>query len=198
MSKLDTTKYNNMVSNASSSTVISSTVFKAFIDDVKSVIDGNDDLRISHAATNAFDAHGYNPAARVYHSANQSIANTTFTTLAFNSERYDNDGEHDNTTNNSRLTCKTAGKYRITANVQFASNATGYREVFFLVNGTTAIADIIQDANASFATTMSLSTTYELAVNDYVEVRVYQNSGGALNVSAVGNYSPEFMMEKVG
>ena len=37
-------------------------------------------------------------------------------------------------------------------------------------------------------------TLYELAVNDYVELVVYQSSGGALNVVSSGNHSPEFMM----
>jgi len=31
-----------------------------------------------------------------------------------------------------------------------------------------------------------------------VELRVYQNSGAALNVSAVGNDSPEFAMQWLG
>jgi hypothetical protein len=47
--KLDTTKYNNMVANASASTVISSAVFKAFIADVKAVVDANDDLKLNLA-----------------------------------------------------------------------------------------------------------------------------------------------------
>src|SRR5262245_40483526 len=65
------------------------------------------------------------PAARAYHSANQSINSGTNTTLNFDSERFDSDTIHDNVTNNSRLTCKTAGKYLICCNVRWASNATG-------------------------------------------------------------------------
>ena len=41
---------------------------------------------------------------------------------------------------------------------------------------------------------MSISTEYSLAVNDYVELVVYQSSGGALDVNAAANYSPEFGM----
>ena len=55
--------------------------------------------------------------ARAHHSSNQSITNNTFTVLSLNSERWDTDSIHDNSTNNSRLTCNTAGKYIITAGV---------------------------------------------------------------------------------
>lgn len=43
MAKLDSTKYNAQVANAAAQVKISSTVFKAFIADVKTVVDGNDD-----------------------------------------------------------------------------------------------------------------------------------------------------------
>jgi len=42
---------------------------------------------------------------------------------------------------------------------------------------------------------MSISSIYKLAITDYVEVRVYQNSGGNLNINASGNRSPEFAMQ---
>src|SRR4029077_20051578 len=84
-----------------------------------------------------FDAHNM-PAARVFHSANQSITTATETTLAFDSERFDTDTIHDTVTNNSRLTCKHAGVYVIGAHVQFDSGAAGgARYVSIMLNGTT-------------------------------------------------------------
>lgn len=59
------------------------------------------------------------PACRVYNNANISIPNATYTALQFNSEDFDTDNMHDNTTNNTRLTCKTAGIYLITGSVSF-------------------------------------------------------------------------------
>ena len=44
---------------------------------------------------------------------------------------------------------------------------------------------------------MVISTFYDLAVNDYVEVQVHQTSGGALDIDKSNNYTPEFMMVKV-
>lgn len=137
--------------------------------------------------------------ARVYHDANQTVATATYTALALNSERWDNDDIHDPTTDNSRLTCKTAGKYIIVGNVSIAQNATGYRSVGIRLNGTTNIAYFeIPNGHASRATWLSISSVYDLAVNDYVELMVEQGSGGNLLVNSVANFSPEFMIQKIG
>ena len=135
--------------------------------------------------------------ARVYHSVAQATANATLVALAFDSERFDTDGIHDTVTNNSRLTCKTAGKYQITVNLDFASNATGSRRVYLKVNGATFIAGCTAKAEASGAHHFAVSTLWDLAVDNYVEVVVYQSSGGALNVDSGSSYSPEFMMVRV-
>lgn len=138
------------------------------------------------------------PAARVYHSVAQSIATATVTALAFDSERFDNDSIHDVTTNNSRLTCKTAGKYLISGSVTFASNATGFREVYIRINGGVSIALVNSPAISGASTRLHVSTLYALSVGDYVELLVYQDSGGALDVPSAPNYTPEFMMIRVG
>ena len=130
------------------------------------------------------------------HSLNQSIADNTNTALEFNSERSDTDTIHDNAVNNSRLTCKTAGAYLIGGNFAFAASATGMRQISILLNGTTTIA--VQRVPAiSTDTMLSLSTVYGLAVNDYVQLFAYQNSGGALSVNAAASYSPEFYLHKL-
>ncbi len=75
-------------------------------------------------------------SCRAYHNAGQSIPNSVPTALSLNSERWDTDGIHDNVTNNSRLTCKTAGYYSIMAAVDFTSNNTGNRVLYIRLNGT--------------------------------------------------------------
>jgi hypothetical protein len=141
------------------------------------------------------------PQARVYHNAAQSVANATLAALAFNSERFDTDTIHDNATNNSRLTCKTAGLYLITGSLAFNTAATGnVRAAQIRINGATDIAAqyIPPIGGGALATIISVATLYVMAVNDYAQLMVYQDSGGALNVNAAGNYSPEFAMVKVG
>lgn len=145
-----------------------------------------------------FDAHLNNPVARAYHNAVQSIANNTWTALALNSERFDTDAIHDVAINNSRLTCKTAGKYLIIGNARFAFHATGERGIQIYFGGATIIAIDTRPTNPVNAQTMGISTLYDLGVNEYVELRVWQTSGGNLNCDNSANYSPEFMMVRVG
>jgi len=138
--------------------------------------------------------------ARVYHDADQSTATGTQTALAFNSERWDTDGIHDTVTNNSRLTCKTAGKYVISLTVVFEASAAGnYRRLYFKVDNTTyiATATIFPVSGGSVETSPSLAAIYDLNVNQYVEAIVVQDSGGALDVDAVAQISPEFSMQLI-
>lgn len=132
--------------------------------------------------------------ARVYHNADQTLTTGVTTTLNFNSERYDIGNLHDTATNNSRLTIPVSGVYQITANVFFALNATGFRAVNLLLNGTTLIGHTRQQAVAGGAsgTALNISCDYELTAGNYIEVQAFQNSGGNLAVSVLGNFSPEF------
>lgn len=134
--------------------------------------------------------------ARVYHSVDQSLGNAATTVLAFNSELKDTDTIHSNSTNNSRLTCKTDGCYAIGGTVVFAANATGLRQILIRLNGATTIAVQRVPANSSDSI-LSVATHYTLSANDYVELLGYQNSGGSLNVVATAPYFPDFYLQKV-
>ncbi|MBA7707028.1 hypothetical protein ES703_115889 [subsurface metagenome] len=139
----------------------------------------------------------YTEGARVYHNTTQPAPTVTETTLAFNSERYDTDGIHDNAVNNSRLTCKTAGVYVIVAQVRFSVSATGYRIVKIRYNDTTVIGYYkLNVVNASHVT-ISATTIYPLSVDDFVTCTVYQVSGGSLNIEYWPQYTPEFMMQRI-
>lgn len=140
------------------------------------------------------------PSARVYNSAAQTITTGTETTITFNSERYDTDTIHDTGSDTGRLTCKTAGKYLIIANIQWESegSASGFRETKIRLNGTTGIARVLQDgATNSREIAQNPSAIYDLAVNDYVEVRVTHSQGADTDVVANLNMSPEFMMTRI-
>lgn len=145
------------------------------------------------------------PMARVYHNASQAATQEAFTTLAFNSERFDNDVIHDVSTNNSRLTCKTAGKYLIIANVYWSAvqptaEGTTFLRTSLKLNGTTYIASVRHLPPTESSNWGQIVTTlYQLAVNDYIEVLVYPFWVNAnAQIDAVGNYSPEFMMCWIG
>ena len=134
-----------------------------------------------------------------YHNAAQSIQTAVLTYLSFNSEYWDTDAIHDTSTYNNRLTCKTAGAYLIIGQVRWAANATGQRQVnITLSSGRSVIAAQHEHGNsASIATNMSVSCIYPLAVNDYVELAVYQDSGGNLDITATAYWSPNFQMVRI-
>ena len=152
-----------------------------------------------HSGTLALGQYRSVPAARAYHNASQSIPNAALTALALNSERWDTDAMHDNVTSNSRLTVKTAGWYVVTAAVEFAANATGIRQLKLLLNGATPLAVLSQPASTGGNFTRQVVVTaYYFALTDWVEMEVFQDSGGALNVNSAAQYSPELTMVWVG
>ena len=132
------------------------------------------------------------PRCRVYNSANISLTTGVDTALTFNSERYDTDTMHSTAVNTSRITFTTAGTYDIKGHVSFAANATGQRTLLVRVDGATIIAVQKTDATAAGSVEVSVATEYAFTAGQYVELVASQNSGGALNVTAGGNYSPEF------
>lgn len=139
-------------------------------------------------------------SCRVFHNAAQSIANITLVPLAFNSERFDTDTLHDTVTNNTRLTCKTPGRYHVFANLAYAISAVGViRAIHLQINGGNFIAAQYQPpiAGGALTTILGLSTIYDLIVGDYIECVAYQDSGGALNVNSTAAFTPEFGMVRV-
>lgn len=122
-------------------------------------------------------------AARVYASSAQSLAASTDTALTFDTESFDTDTIHDNSTNPTRLTCVTAGKYIIQGQVTFAASATGVRTASIKLNGTTVISSGSEVALTAGTTTTITDTVYDLAVNDYVELIANQTTLGALNAN---------------
>ena len=135
--------------------------------------------------------------ARVYNNAAIEIADSVATALTFNSERWDTAAMHSVSSATNQLVCKVAGTYLIGCNVRWEANASGVRDVGIRLNGSTYITRVYMSAGASINHMQSLSTVYDLAVNDYVEVIVGQNSGGPLDVQSNANYSPEFWIQKL-
>jgi hypothetical protein len=140
---------------------------------------------------------------RVYHNANQNVATSTNVALAFNSERFDTDAFHDTVTNNSRLTVPAGlgGKYLIHATIAWAANAdSNMRTLQLVVNGATYIAIETGPAvsTGSQPTRQTISTVYDMAAGDYVEMVVHQISGVTLAVTTAGNFSPEFGLQRIG
>jgi hypothetical protein len=135
--------------------------------------------------------------ARVYNSANISIATATPTALTFDTETYDGDGFHSLVTNTGRLTIPFDGYYLVGVQARFASNATGYRQVFPRLNGTTAFGGMVVNAVGTNVTDIFFCAPVHLVAGDYLEFLATQTSGGNLNVGAVADFSPVFWIEKL-
>jgi len=101
--------------------------------------------------------------------------------------------------NPSRLTFDVGGLIEFDAHLCFAPDATGERGIRFIVDGATVIAQKLVDARgASDDTYLDLSTQRQIDPGSYVEVEVYQDSGGNLNVQGGGSYVPAFCGSAVG
>jgi hypothetical protein len=131
--------------------------------------------------------------AYVTNSTNTTVANNTLTTLAFNQETYDTNAYHDNSTNNSRLTAPAgkAGYYLVTAGGQWDVNSSGRREMYVHKNGVYAGGQEVTASSVAYPTHSPSFPVY-LAEGDYLEVKLYQSSGG--NVIVYGqNFQASYL-----
>lgn len=130
------------------------------------------------AALNTMRAKTYLSAATT------SISNTTETSISWTAEAFDVGNLHDLLTNPTRFTVPTGGDglYFVGAQAQFAASATGIRSVRIFVNGS-----LVAQHDSTAGTTASLSfqatALLSLVAADYVEIKVYQSSGGALDLN---------------
>lgn len=108
--------------------------------------------------------------------------------LQFDTEITDTYNGHSTSTNNSRYTAQVAGWYWIRSAVCWSPNATGNRVMALYVNGAMVpYAQTQQPASSATNFTITeVSSNIPLALGDYVEAWVGQNSGGALAIVAAG------------
>lgn len=123
-----------------------------------------------------------NTQARVYKSANQTIATGTLTILTFDSEDYDTDTLHDTVTNNSRITIALTGKYFVFGLGQWVAGAGTLRQNLFLLNGSGHFSDVKAVVGAGAGTDNVTSFIDNFNAGDYLELQVLQDSGGNLDV----------------
>ena len=137
--------------------------------------------------------------ARVTKSASQSLTSGTWTIVSFNTEQFDVDNYHDNSTNNSRLTIPAgkSGYFLVYGSIVWPTNSAGTRQVAIVKNGN----DIIVNDNAATSGTYPATRQVSLIVNavatDYFELNVRQDTGGALNING-GSDACNFMITYLG
>lgn len=117
----------------------------------------------------------------------QSIPSSVLTVVLLTSEDWDTDAFHSTSSNTSRLTIPSGlgGIYQLEANIQWTPSITGQRIVTLLKNGVaqTPNLDTALIPNAGVAPNTTAVRSISLAAGDYVELQVFQDSGGALTLT---------------
>ena len=128
---------------------------------------------------------------QAYRTTNLSTSNGTTTSITYDSNVFDTDAFHSTVTNTDRFTVPTGkgGKYLFNAQISWAGNATGVRELrLHKFTPSESNANIVgnnpPDASAFL---QQLSWVQDLAAGDYVVFKVEQTSGGSLNVSGAAS-----------
>lgn len=123
---------------------------------------------------------------RVYNSTTQSITTGSFQAVTFDTEEYDTDAIHDTGSNTSRLVVPAAsgGKWICTAHVKWDTNTTNTRYIAFRLNGTTNIRSAMTNGVGISAGIGLMASTGPIALSagDYIEVMVFQDSGGTRTI----------------
>lgn len=135
---------------------------------------------------------------RAYNNANIALNTNSATVLTFNSERFDTNAIHDTSTNTSRLTIPTAlgGKWHVGGTVHMSLSPSPGSHIYIRLNGSTILAVQNVDDNGSTSIS-SLSTIYDFAVADYVEL-IAVAVASSKNALASANFSPEFWAYRLG
>ena len=125
------------------------------------------------------------PSFLVKLSSNQTIGSGSSVKVQLDSEVYDTDNAFDNSTN-YRFTVPSgkAGKYSFLGHVMLPGVDTNeYGAIAFYKNGSiiTESQGREQKASDNRDTFIACSYSLSLAVDDYIEVYAYQNSGGTKN-----------------
>lgn len=124
-------------------------------------------------------------SCRAYQNAAQSIT-TSWVVLNFNLENYDTSTFHDNSTNPSRFTVPSTGKYQFFGQIRINANAAKGLRV--RLNGSTILA-AATGANAGNPEFAQVFGEYSLTAGDYVEFMGWagatQNNSGDADTWAV-------------
>lgn len=126
----------------------------------------------------------------------QSIPNATQTALLFAAELFDTDGFHSTATNTSRMTIP-AGKggiYLVTGGAS-VSGTTGRLIMQIYKNGVSVSAT--ENGNNSSLQGWQITRVLQLVATDYIELFVYQGSGGAQTLDPYA-YSNQFSLALLG
>ena len=113
--------------------------------------------------------------ASVYFSATLTLTYNTAVTVGFNSENYDTDSYHDNTTNNSRLTVPKSGYYYVSG--FYISNQTGNRRMAIIQKNGTSLTQFTGFAGTGVTETTSVASgVFYATTGEYFTLIAYSEN----------------------
>jgi hypothetical protein len=121
--------------------------------------------------------------ANVFNSVSQNITTNVDTIVTFDSERNDTNAFHSTSTNTGRITIPTGygGKYLITAQLKWNSGALANLYMGIRKNGTVFFTQ------PAFSLQQQYSFQEDLVAGDYLDISVFQNTGGTVTINANGD-----------
>lgn len=135
-------------------------------------------------------------------SADQNISNGSITAVTWDTETADTNSYHSTSSNTSRITIPTNGKYLLTYTLALAANATAQRYAWIGKNGNTSDrfnGYHLANASGGDKSAWGSHTVESCTAGDYYEVYIFQNSGGTLALA--GGSSPgasQFTITRLG
>ena len=128
------------------------------------------------------------PAFHAYLNSSQTISNSTFTKINFNTKLFDTNSAYDNSTN-YRFTVPSgyAGKYLIHMSVRYFTSSSFAAHLYLKINGGTIISAC--SWTNGYYTQNSNTIIIDLSVGDYLHVETWQNSGGNQNLNGTREYT---------
>lgn len=131
-------------------------------------------------------------SSRVRMTADEVCTNVVWTVIPFAGEDYDTDSMHDNSTNNSRVIFKTAGKYIITFYASFLESTLGTLRAITIETNSAGTHDatkiegsMVNQFDGDGRSRAFGAFIQEFSVNDYIEMFVLQNTGGNLSFGQI-------------
>ena len=133
------------------------------------------------------------PMFSAYINGNQSIANTTATTVAYNTEVFDTGSDFNNST--YKWTVPETAKYLMNVRMAFDSSAE-FASYFSIVKDGVGDMFSVQMGHDEASDTITGSLVLSLTASEVYYVQAYQSSGGAVNL--IGNHqNSEFSVFKL-
>lgn len=130
---------------------------------------------------------GTGPAFSAYQSSAQTISNSVWTKIQFQTEFFDTNNNFDNVTN-YRFTPTVAGYYQINAAVCYPLSSS-WSTSNVRKNGSGFIYGTNVNGSPNGQTSTASAVVYMNGSTDYLEVYSYQGSGSSQTLNAGGEYT---------